>query len=232
MSLTALLWVTLYCAAIVFSFANPLFGSLGYLLEYYMRPSLKWWGDALPELRYNLIISVAFGAAFLLRRSSLREMVRVPNPALRFMLGLGAIMLLVTSSVAVDQSSHPVMNLTLERHRGLDDSGAFVDTGAVPLCGSESPTIQHHRPVGRRTPANDRRGQPELALLQERGARQPARRHSDPRWPRSIWKTPESIRAGPSSSSLWDARVRAGARFPLPGHPLRVGVLCSRGMLS
>ena len=58
MSITALLWVTLYCAAVIVAVANPLFGALGYLPESYMRPELKWWGDELPVLRYNLIISL------------------------------------------------------------------------------------------------------------------------------------------------------------------------------
>jgi putative inorganic carbon (HCO3(-)) transporter len=103
MSTTALLWVVLYCAAIIFSLVNPLFGALGYLLEYYMRPELKWWGDALPVLRYNLIISIALGATFLLRRSSLRDMAKVRNPALLWLLTLAAIMIGVTASIAISE---------------------------------------------------------------------------------------------------------------------------------
>ena len=57
MSMTALFWAALYCSAFVATFSNPIFGCLGYLLEYYMRPELKWWGASLPDLRYNLIIS-------------------------------------------------------------------------------------------------------------------------------------------------------------------------------
>ena len=102
MSFTALLWVVLYCSAIVLSFLNPIFGALGYLLEYYMRPELKWWGDELPQLRYNLIISIVLGGTFLLRRGSLREMVPTPNPALRWLLILGCVMIGVTATVAVD----------------------------------------------------------------------------------------------------------------------------------
>jgi O-antigen ligase len=102
MSVTAILWAVLYSAAVIFSVVNPLFGSLGYLLEYYMRPELKWWGDELPGLRYNLMISVTLGAAFLLRRSSLRTMQEVSNPALRWLLALLAVMLIVTSTVALN----------------------------------------------------------------------------------------------------------------------------------
>lgn len=105
MSFTALLWAILYGVAIVCSLLiNPLFAALGYLLEYYMRPELKWWGDELPVLRYNLIMSIVLGMAFVLHRNSLRQMQGVPNPALRWLLALAAIMLLVTSTVAVDTS--------------------------------------------------------------------------------------------------------------------------------
>lgn len=103
MSTTALLWVVLYCGAILFSVANPIFGALGYLLEYYMRPELKWWGDELPSLRYNLIVSVVLGGTFLLRRSALREMVSVANIPLRWLFGLATVMFLVTLTLAVNR---------------------------------------------------------------------------------------------------------------------------------
>lgn len=102
MSITALLWALLYVGSIVLALHNPLFASLGYLLEYYMRPELKWWGDDLPALRYNLIVSVALGLTFLLRRSALREMVPIPNRTLPWLYAMTGIMLFVTATVAVD----------------------------------------------------------------------------------------------------------------------------------
>jgi len=102
MSITALMWVVLYAASIVLAFSNPLFASLGYLLEYYMRPDLKWWGDELPVLRYNLIVSLTLGLTFLMRRAALREMVPVPNRTLPFLYALAGIMVLGTATVAVD----------------------------------------------------------------------------------------------------------------------------------
>jgi putative inorganic carbon (hco3(-)) transporter len=103
MSLTALFWISSYCAAILLSLAmNPLFGALGYLLEYYMRPELKWWGDDLPGFRWNLIIAIVLGVTFFLRRSSLRDMKPAINPSLRWLLALGALQLVVTLTVPVD----------------------------------------------------------------------------------------------------------------------------------
>lgn len=104
MSITALTWAILYCGAIAAALmVNPLFGALGYLLEYYMRPELKWWGDELPSLRYNLIISMTLGVTFLLRRSTLREMVDVPVAPIRWLVSLGVVMVLVTLTVAVNR---------------------------------------------------------------------------------------------------------------------------------
>jgi putative inorganic carbon (hco3(-)) transporter len=102
MSFTALLWLASYCAAAVGSFVNPLFGTLGYLLEYYQRPELRWWGKELPALRWNLMMSVVLGLSFLIRRGSLRELVPTRNLALRWLLTLAVIMILVTATVAVD----------------------------------------------------------------------------------------------------------------------------------
>ncbi len=105
MSITALMWVSLYASAIVLALlSNPLFGVLGYLLEYYMRPELKWWGDELPSLRYNLIISMVLGLSFMLQRSNLPKMADTPNPARRWLLSLAAIMLFVTATMAVNRT--------------------------------------------------------------------------------------------------------------------------------
>jgi O-antigen ligase len=103
MSFTALFWAILYLVSIAGSFVYPLFGSLGYLLEYYMRPELKWWGKDLPSLRYNLIISLVFGVTYLMRRESLRPMPKVSNPTVRWLLAMAAVMALVTATVAVNQ---------------------------------------------------------------------------------------------------------------------------------
>ncbi|WP_291987318.1 O-antigen ligase [Luteitalea sp.] len=103
MSLTALIWVLLYVSLAAASVLNPLYGALGYLLEYYMRPALKWWGDDLPVLRYNLIISMVLGLTFALRRTSLKPLVRTPNFAARWLVCLLAVMIGVTFTTAIDE---------------------------------------------------------------------------------------------------------------------------------
>ena len=105
LSFTTILWVILYVGALVGSLVNPLFGAIGYLLEYYMRPELKWWGKELPALRYNLIIAVAFGVTYLLRRDSLRQMVPVKNPLAWWLWALAGWMIVVTLGLSVSFKS-------------------------------------------------------------------------------------------------------------------------------
>lgn len=101
MSLTALVWALAYIFFAATSVLHPMFGVLGYLLEYYMRPALKWWGDELPVLRYNLIISIILAVTFLLRRGSLRQMVATPNLPVRWLAVLLCTMVAVTATVAL-----------------------------------------------------------------------------------------------------------------------------------
>jgi hypothetical protein len=102
-SLTAIAWAIAYVSLAAASIINPLFGALGYMLEYYMRPALKWWGDDLPDLRYNLIISIVLGLTFVLRRSSLQPLVKTPNLAARWMLCLLLVMISVTFTTAINE---------------------------------------------------------------------------------------------------------------------------------
>src|SRR5687768_2486560 len=101
MALSALGWLGLYCVSACLSFVNPVFGMLGYFVEYYRRPQLQWWGKQLPNLRWNLMISVVWGVSFLLRRVSLRPLKPIPNLALPWLLSLGALMVFVTVVFAV-----------------------------------------------------------------------------------------------------------------------------------
>ena len=81
MSLTAIVWALLYAIALIGALANPLFGLFGYLLEYFQRPALYWWGNDLPNLRWNFTIAVVAAGAFFLHRSSapsLRRTTMIP----------------------------------------------------------------------------------------------------------------------------------------------------------
>lgn len=95
-------WLVVYFGAMLASFINPMFGVLGYLFEYYLRPRLRWWGNFIPDWRWNLMIGSVATVTFLLHRKSLPEMPRLSNPAVRWLIALVCSMALVTSW-AVDQ---------------------------------------------------------------------------------------------------------------------------------
>ncbi len=72
-------WLITYFAGLGASFINPLFGTLTYLFEYYLRPSLNWWGQGLPDLRWNFTIAAVLTATYFLRRSSQVPLVKIPR---------------------------------------------------------------------------------------------------------------------------------------------------------
>jgi len=105
MSTMTIAWLVIYFSSWVASAFNPLFGLLGYLFEYYLRPSLHWWGQGLPDFRWNFAIALVLIVTFVLRRSSLPELKHVTNPALKWILPLAALTLLVTPIAAdIDRS--------------------------------------------------------------------------------------------------------------------------------
>jgi hypothetical protein len=81
-SLRAIAWVLLYITAAVGAWGNPMFGLFGYMLEYFQRPALYWWGKDLPDLRWNFTIGAIATAAYLMRRDSLPPVKRATNVAL------------------------------------------------------------------------------------------------------------------------------------------------------
>jgi putative inorganic carbon (hco3(-)) transporter len=85
-SLTAIVWAALFFIALFGAFFNPLFGLFGYLLEYFQRPALYWWGRELPDLRWNFTIGAATAAAYLMQSNSLPAVRRTTNVAFVLML--------------------------------------------------------------------------------------------------------------------------------------------------
>jgi hypothetical protein len=69
MSLTALVFVIgLFAGCGLALFRHPIYGLLTYVGVFYVFPPWQWWGHALPELRWSLIVAVVTAFAVLLRR--------------------------------------------------------------------------------------------------------------------------------------------------------------------
>src|SRR5690349_18647693 len=101
----SVLWLLIYFGGLLLSFVNPAFGLATYLFEYYLRPTLHWWGVPLPDWRWNLIVSVVLGVTYLLRRATLPSLPDHRSTVLRWLLGLTAIVFLVSVTVALDTTT-------------------------------------------------------------------------------------------------------------------------------
>lgn len=71
MSITALVWLIAYVGGGILSFYHPMYGLMAYFLTYYQLPKLRWWGKDLPDMRWSLMISLAWIAGYLFRHRSL-----------------------------------------------------------------------------------------------------------------------------------------------------------------
>jgi hypothetical protein len=59
MSLTAILFLILYITGLVLTFKNPYFGIPTYVFEWHNHPPYQWWGGALPDLRWSMVVAAA-----------------------------------------------------------------------------------------------------------------------------------------------------------------------------
>jgi putative inorganic carbon (hco3(-)) transporter len=92
-----LAWLAVYWGGLIAAFGStPVYGLLVYLFEYYLRPALHWWGKDLPNWRYSLIASLVVVVTYVTGKSKLPELRPSQNPAMRWLILFGGIMLLVT----------------------------------------------------------------------------------------------------------------------------------------
>lgn len=94
-------WTLTYFGLQAAGLAHPIYSLCAYLLEYYLRPSLHWWGADLPDLRWNLLVSVGAVIAYALKRSSLPTLPTRANPSVPWLIGLVITMMFVTLTTAV-----------------------------------------------------------------------------------------------------------------------------------
>lgn len=58
MSPTTVIFLVLYFTGLILAFKHPYFGIATYIFEWHNHPPYMWWGKALPDLRWSLLISV------------------------------------------------------------------------------------------------------------------------------------------------------------------------------
>jgi probable O-glycosylation ligase (exosortase A-associated) len=97
--LTALVWIIAYGGGAVLSFVvHPIYGLFAYFLDYYGHPPLRWWGKALPRLRWSLIISLITFVAYLLKRNQIPALKITNHPQTKWLLLFVICTLLITIS--------------------------------------------------------------------------------------------------------------------------------------
>lgn len=107
MSKTALAWLIAYGAGLLLSVVDPFYALLAYLLDYYAHPPLRWWGLALPDLRWSLLAAGVLLLAYLFNGRSLVDRSILRHRQTKWLLGFLGVAILVTAfAVSVDRSLH------------------------------------------------------------------------------------------------------------------------------
>jgi hypothetical protein len=55
MSTTGLVFMLAFLASLAFAFVRPIVGLYAYIAVFYVHPPSRWWGEALPDLRWSLL---------------------------------------------------------------------------------------------------------------------------------------------------------------------------------
>ena len=130
MARMTLLWLAIYAFCFFGSIFNPLFGTIGYLFEYDLRPSLHWWGTGIPNWRWNFAIALMLTLTFVLRRSSLPDVGRARRAPAICLVGLLLVSVLVYPISADRELS---WDKTVELSKLILFHGLVVGTVRTPL---------------------------------------------------------------------------------------------------
>jgi len=106
LSITPYAFLIVLVLLLVLAFSRqPVYGLFAYLLVFYNHPPNRWWGAALPDLRWSLIVALIAFAASLRRQDDFDRMPWYKNWGARILILFTALMWLQTPW-AVDRVSH------------------------------------------------------------------------------------------------------------------------------
>ncbi|GAB4368350.1 MAG: hypothetical protein Kow0042_09440 [Calditrichia bacterium] len=72
MSITTIVFMTVYLIGIVLTLYHPMYGVLMYFFEWHNHPPYWWWGKNLPDPRWSLLIAALTVVSLILNRKKLR----------------------------------------------------------------------------------------------------------------------------------------------------------------
>ncbi len=113
MSLTAIAWLIVYVGGSLMAFVHPIYGLLAYFFTYYQTPQFRWWGGALPDLRWSLMISLVWGVGCLVSQRGLPAL-RIkthPQTIWLVLLIVNAFFISMTTAVWAERSWTHTFNL-------------------------------------------------------------------------------------------------------------------------
>lgn len=113
MSSTTIAWLVAYVGGGLLSFYHPIYGLLAYFLTYYQLPKLRWWGKALPSMRWSLMISLAWVAGYLLRRRTLPPLKITKHPQSKWLVlfVINAFIVSLTTAVWAEETWETTVEL-------------------------------------------------------------------------------------------------------------------------
>jgi probable O-glycosylation ligase (exosortase A-associated) len=101
MSQTAFVWLATYTGTAFLAFVNPAYGLVGYFLDYYAHPPLRWWGDDLPDLRWSMIISLLTVAGLVVSPGQSSTVDRAAHRQSKWLILFAVCSIVVSPTVAV-----------------------------------------------------------------------------------------------------------------------------------
>ena len=107
MSLTGLLFLACFAGGCLLAVArHPIFGLMTYVGVFYLHPPSRWWGEALPDLRWSLLAAAVTLVGAVVHRKALSAVPLFRQPPMIGML-VFLVWLIVQSMWAINERMHP-----------------------------------------------------------------------------------------------------------------------------
>jgi len=105
MSATTIIFVILYFTGLILTFRHPYFGIATYIFEWHNHPPYMWWGKALPDLRWSLLVSVITLISLIINYKKLRPLINPKYNLIWWLVAMTAWVYFISFFYAVDPKS-------------------------------------------------------------------------------------------------------------------------------
>ena len=105
MSPTTLIFLALYFTGLFLTFRHPYFGIATYIFEWHNHPPYMWWGKALPDLRWSLLISVVTLISLIINYKKLKPLINPKYNLIWWLVAMTLWMYFISAFFAIDPKS-------------------------------------------------------------------------------------------------------------------------------